>query len=147
VNKSLLRKVHQLTGGGLQMEFGDMHTHEWINKRGKKGSREKGIFTIHFFHSGWRFLCDGKILFGNRDYFEDNEKLYKIAEQKMENVIDILLIKKINKYDYRLYFSEDIILETFELAEGENDPPIYLTDNEDKKVLDINLLCDYKEIE
>jgi hypothetical protein len=127
------------------MEFGDIHTYEWINKRCIKGSREKGTFTISFFHSGWRFLRSGKIFFGNSDYFEDNERLYKIAEQEMENVIDILLIEKMNKYDYRLHFSENIILETFELVEDGDDPPLYLTDKENKAVLDINLLCDYME--
>jgi hypothetical protein len=148
MNKSLLRKVHQLVGSGLQMDFGDIYTFEWTNKRGKNASCEKGTFTINFFNSGWRFLRDGKIIFGCNDYFENNERLSKIAIQEMENTIEILLIEKKSKYDYGLYFSQNIILETFELREDEDgvDPPLYLTDKENKEVLDINLLCNYKEI-
>jgi hypothetical protein len=145
VNKRLLRKIHQLTGGGLQMDFGDMHVYDWTNKRGKKENCEKGAFTISFFNSGWRFLRDEKILFACNDYFEDVETLRKFIKQEIENAVDILLIEKKNKYDYKLYFSKNIILETFELSEGRNDPPLYLTDKEAKVVLDINLLCDYKE--
>jgi hypothetical protein len=146
VNKCLLRKIHQLTGGGLQMDFGDICMYEWINKRGKKTNFEKGTFTISFFNSGWRFLRDEKILFASRDYFEDVEELKEIVEREIENTVDILLIERKNKYDYQLFFSRNIVLETFELIEGGDHPPLYLTDKEDKKVLDINLLCDYKEL-
>jgi hypothetical protein len=128
------------------MDFGNMQIYEWTNKRGKKASCEKGTFTISFFNSGWRFLRDGKILFARNDYFEDNKKLREMVKEEVENVVDILFIEKLNKYDYRLYFSKNIILETFELSEGRDDPPLYLTDKEAKAVLDINLLCDYKDL-
>jgi hypothetical protein len=147
VNKSLLRKVHQLVGGGLQMDFGDMHIYEWTNKRGRNASCSKGTFTINFFNSSWRFLRDGKIIFGRNDYFENNENLSKIVSEEMENVINVSFIEKRNKYDYRLYFSNNITLETFEAGERTDDidSPLYMTDKENKKILDINLLCNYKE--
>jgi hypothetical protein len=146
MNKCLLRKIHQLTSGGIQMEFGDMGIYEWTNTRGKRATYEKGTFTISFFHSGWRFIRNEEIIFACNDYFEDNDELRKIVEQKIVNAVDILLIEKMNKYDYRLHFSKGIILETFELSEGRDSPPLYLTNKENKEVSDINLLCDYKEI-
>jgi hypothetical protein len=146
MNKCLLRKIHQLTSGGLQMEFGDMGIYEWTNTRGKRAAYVKGTFTISFFNSGWRFICNEEIIFACNDYFEDNDELRKIVEQKIVNTVDILLIEKRNRYDYKLFFTRNIILETFELSEGRDGPPLYLTDKENKVVLNINLLCNYKEL-
>jgi hypothetical protein len=70
--------------------------------------------------------------------------LRKIAEQEIEKIFHISLIERKNKYDYKLYFSDNIMLETFELSEGRDYPPLYLTDGKDNEVLDIGLLCDFR---
>jgi hypothetical protein len=141
MNDHLLIELDQNMDGSLRMHFGEMHEYEWIGKSGKHIS-EKGIYTIYFFDRGWRFLKVNEIFLGYEDHFVDPE-LTKLAEETIENVISIISIERLNKHDYRVFFSNNIILETFGLSSNRVHDSLYLTDKNNKGIDDINLFCTY----
>jgi hypothetical protein len=144
VDDHLLIELVQNMDGSLQMHFGEMHEYEWIGKSGKHIA-ETGTYTIYFFESGWRFLKDNEIFLGYKDYFIDDPELTKLVEETLENVISIISVERLDKHDYRVFFSNNIILETFALKTNIVYAPLYLTDKNNKGIDDINLFCTYHE--
>lgn len=139
----LLSKLTRLYGGDLRLDFGTLEKLRRLNNKGIEHETLHGEFRISFFGSGWRIIKNNVLYIGQANYFEDDDDLSKKIQSELENVISIQNIERVNQYDYKLFFDQKIIIETFLLESGASKNCLFITDRLGKEINNIDLFCKY----
>lgn len=137
--------------GDLEFHFGELLSQSYYDKKGKEAKDIRGEYEMFFFESSWRIFKNKKPLLSQKDHFYTVHYDFYGADYIKEIIdreligIKLLRLEQYNLNDHILYFTNDIVAETFHEQisfDGTlKDNEFYLTDRNGKEITDIENYC------